>query len=100
MRCASPGRERFIGIEEARGKLGEIGSEVAEGAEPVVVTKRGRALAVLVGRDEFSRLKEAAAREAREELQTRLAEIRRKVKEAGLPPEAVDEAIAAARRLG
>lgn len=41
--------ERFIGIEEARGNLGPLAQEIAdEGAPPAVLTRRGRALVVLM----------------------------------------------------
>jgi prevent-host-death family protein len=91
--------DQFIGVEQARGTLGRLAEEVSAGSEAVVITKRGQALAVLVSRDEYSRLKEAASRLARADLQQRLAQVRREIKRAGIPPEAVDEAIAAARQL-
>jgi prevent-host-death family protein len=90
----------MIGIEEARGHLGILAGEVAAGGEPVVLTRRGQALAVLVGRDEYARLKEAATDVVRAELEARLEEVRRSVREAGLAPDAVDEAIAMSRKLG
>ena len=92
--------EKFLGIEEARAKLGQLAEEVSEGAEPVVLAKKGRALAVIVGREEYSRFKEAASRRTRDELASRLAEVRRRVKKAGIEPGVVDEAIAAVRKLG
>lgn len=91
--------ERLLGIEEARGRLGDVVHEVATGGDPVILTKRGRALAVLVSRDEYARLKGTATAASRAELDDRLAEVRKKIEEAGLGPEVVDEAIAAARRL-
>lgn len=36
--------ERFMGIEEARGKLGDLAQAVEQRGEPVVLTKRGRPL--------------------------------------------------------
>ncbi len=91
--------ERYIGIEEARGRLGRLADEVAEGGDAVVLSKRGRARAVLVDRDEYFRFKLASAQEAREELGRALAEARRSIAEAGLDPSVVDEAVDAARRL-
>lgn len=91
--------ERFVGIEEARGALGRLVDEVAAGADPVALTKRGRALAMLVSRDEYAELKLAASREARADLERRLTEARRRVKRAGLDPTVIDGAIAAARRV-
>jgi prevent-host-death family protein len=92
--------ERYLGVEEARGRLGALAEEVAAGSEPVILTKRGQALAVIVSRDEYARMKEAATRLVRAELQGRLAQVRESVRKAGLEPAAVDEAIAMARGLG
>jgi prevent-host-death family protein len=91
--------ERFLGVEQARGRLGQLADEVSGGGEPVILSRRGQAVAVLVGRDEYAQFKEATAREARAELDRRLADVRKKVSAAGLEPAVVDEAIAAARRL-
>jgi prevent-host-death family protein len=92
--------ERYVGVEEARGRLGILAEEVAGGSEPIVLTKRGQALAVVVSRDEYARMKEAATRLVRAELEGRLAEVRKEIRRAGLEATAVDEAIAAARGLG
>lgn len=91
--------DRMVGLEEARGKLGQLIEEVTRTGEPVILAKRGQAYGVLVSREEYSRLKMAATRLAREELADRLAAARKRVAEAGLDPSEVDAAIAAARRL-
>lgn len=91
--------ERFVGVEEARGQLGRLIEQVAEGADPITLTKRGQPLAVLVSRDEWEALHELVRAEAREELRRRLKQIRRRVRSAGLDPIAVDEAIEAARKV-
>ena len=91
--------ERFVGVEEARGSLGQLVDDVAAGGHVVALTKRGRPLVVLVGREEYVRLKLAQADQARSELREALGEARRKVGAAGLDPGVIDEAIAAARRL-
>ncbi|MEX0833591.1 MAG: type II toxin-antitoxin system Phd/YefM family antitoxin [Actinomycetota bacterium] len=91
--------ERFIGVEEARAQLGELAEEVAGGGDPVVLAKRGKALAVVIGRDEYARLKENADRLVRAELQERLMRIRDSIRKAGLGSEVVDEAIKAARDI-
>lgn len=91
--------ERFLGVEEARGRLGQLAEEVAAGGEPIILSKRGRALAVIMSRDEYSKLKRAATEQVRAELLARLAEIRKKIQQAGLEPEAVDEAISTSRKL-
>jgi prevent-host-death family protein len=92
--------EQYIGVEDARKRLGPLVEGVAAGSEPIVLTKRGQALAVVVSRDEYARLKEAASRLVRAELQGRLAKVRQSIRRAGLEPGAVDEAIAMARDLG
>lgn len=91
--------ERTVGIEEARARLGELVGEVAEGGDPVVLTRRGRLAAVLVDRDEYLRFKEAEARGARAELEALLPRIREQVEEAGLDGAVVLRALAAVRRL-
>lgn len=89
--------ERFVGVEEARAGLGRLAEQVA-GGEEVWLTKRGRPLAVLLGRDDYDRLRAAATRAERTELADRVAEARRRVAEAGLDPQVIDDAVAAARR--
>jgi len=90
--------ERFMGIEEARAKLGDLAQEVEQRGEPVVLTKRGRPLAVLLNRDDYGRFKLAETAAARTELGRRLAKVRRSVKGTALKRRVVDEAIAAVRR--
>lgn len=90
--------ERFLGVEEARAKLGELAQEVEERGEPVVLTRRGRPLAVLLSRDEYGRFKLAETAAARAELERYLAKARRKVRGAALRRSVVSEAIAAVRR--
>jgi prevent-host-death family protein len=90
--------ERFVGIEEARASLGRLVEEVAASGEHIAVTKRGRALAVLMSRDEYAQLKQLANQQAREELGRHLADARQRVEAAGLDPSVVEQAIAAARR--
>ena len=91
--------ERFVGIEEARGSLGRLVEEVAATGDHIAFTKRGRALAVLVSRDEYAQLTQIANQQAREELGRLLAAARQRVEAAGLDPSAVEQAIAAARQL-
>lgn len=90
--------ERFLGVEEARGRLGQLVQEVGAGAEPVIFAKRGQALAVLISRDEYARLRQVASQVSRDELKRRLSEARRRVKKAGLDPSIIDEAIEAAAK--
>lgn len=90
-------QDRVIGVEEARGKLGQLVNEVASGGGPVQIMKWGQAMCVLVSRDEYVRLKTAATRYARSELARRLEEVRSRVLDAGLDPSVIDEAMEAAR---
>lgn len=89
--------ERFVGVEEARATLGRLADEVAAGEE-VWLTKRGRPVAVLLGREEYTRLRAAATRAERAELAERVAKARKQVREAGLDPQIIDDAVQAARQ--
>lgn len=89
--------ERTIGVDKARAKLGQIAEEIAADDAPVVLTRRGQAVAVLVSPSEYDRLVETRRKMAQEGLRTRLAEVRQRVADAGLDVSVVDEAITAAR---
>lgn len=91
--------ERFVGVDDARGSLGRLVEEVAAGGDVVALTKRGKALAVLMSREEYVQMKLAATARARIELAASLGSAREAVREAGLDVGVIDEAIAAARRL-
>jgi len=91
--------ERFVGVEDARGSLGRLVEEVAAGGDIVALTKRGKALAVLVSRDEYLQMKLAASDRTRAELGEALGSVRRAVREAGLDVGVINEAIVAARQL-
>jgi prevent-host-death family protein len=90
--------ERIIGIEEARGRLGELAGSVGDG-EPVVLAKRGRACAVLVDCEEYLAFKEASARAARRELTELLPKIHAQLEHVGVDRRLVRQAIDAVRRL-
>lgn len=91
--------ERSVGVERARGELGRLAASVAAGEEPVVLTKRGRAEAVLIGRDEYAEFKLKRSEAARAELARKLGEVRARIENSGLDAAVVDDAIAAARRI-
>jgi prevent-host-death family protein len=91
--------ERTLGVEEARARLGELAEEVGAGGEAVVLTKRGRALAVLVDREQYARYKEHSSRVARSELQKLLPQIQAQIERVGLDRKMIRDAIDAARRL-
>lgn len=92
--------ERTIGVDKARARLSQIADEIAADDEPVVLTRRGEVVAVLVSPAEYDRMVEIKRRTAQEALQARLAEVRKSVAAAGLDVTAVDEAITAARAAG
>ena len=89
--------ERTIGLDKARGKLGQLAEAVRADNAPLVLMRRGEPLVVLVSPSEYERLTEADRRATAEQLQARLVEVRETVREAGLDVTVVDEAIAAAR---
>jgi len=91
--------ERTIGIDKARAKLGQLAEEVAAADVPVMLTRRGQALAVLISAAEYERLLSERRRRARQELTDRLAVVRASVADAGLDVSVVDQAIAAARAV-
>ena len=91
--------ERFVGVEDARSSLGRLVEQVATGGDVVALTKRGKALAMLVSRDEYLQMKLAASERARAELAQALDSARRRVQDAGLDAGVIDEAISAARQL-
>ncbi len=91
--------ERFVGVEDARGSLGQLVDDVAAGGDVIALTKRGRPLAVLMSREEYMRMKLAQTEQARTELREALSVARQKVGEAGMDPGVIDDAIAAARQL-
>jgi PHD/YefM family antitoxin component YafN of YafNO toxin-antitoxin module len=66
----------------------------------VVLTRRGRPVAVLMGPAEYDRVNEARRQLAREELQLRVDQLRTAVAGAGLDASLVDDAVAAARAAG
>jgi prevent-host-death family protein len=89
-------RGRVIGIEEARAQLGRLVQELSQD-EPIMFTRRGRVVAVLVLPDEYEELLDGRRATARARLQELVPSIRASVAAAGLEETIVDEAIAAAR---
>jgi prevent-host-death family protein len=92
--------ERSMGVEQARNQLGRLADEVSDESDVVVLTRRGRPVAVLMGPAEYERVNEARRQLARDELQLRVTQLREAVAAAGLDISLVDEAIAAARAAG
>ena len=90
--------ERFLGVEEARGQLGRLVDQVADGRtrshSPSVASLWLSGQPRPVGGSP-----RADPGRARDELRRRLKQVRRRVSSAGLDPTAVDEAIEAARKV-
>lgn len=85
--------EDVLGVEEARRSLGELVSDVSGTSKAVIITRRTKEKAVLMGYEEYRRLQEMATEVASTQLAQSLARIREAVKEAGILPSAVGEAI-------
>jgi len=85
--------EYVIGVEEARRSLGEMVARVSRGRETIVIARRAREKAVLMGYEEYQRLQGLAAQAASNKVAQALARIRDAVREAGVSPSAVEEAI-------
>ncbi|MGE5484692.1 MAG: hypothetical protein ACM3X4_06720 [Ignavibacteriales bacterium] len=62
-------------------------------SETVVIARRVREKAVLMGYDEYMRLRDLAAEAASNKVAESLARIQEAVKKAGLPPSVVEEAV-------
>lgn len=89
-------RGRVVGIEEARAQLGRLVEELGPDA-PVLLTKRGRVVAVLLEPADYEELLSGRGEAALARLRELVPRLRESVAAAGLDDEVVDEAIAAAR---
>lgn len=85
--------EKVVAIEEARKKLGKLVQEVASSRKAVVIARRKTERAVLLGYEEFERLKAQEAQAAESRFQEALDRIHSAVAKAGLKREVVEEAI-------
>jgi prevent-host-death family protein len=74
-----------------------LAERVAAHDQPVVLTRRGEAVAVLISPSEYDSMVETKRRLAQADLQARLVEVRETVAAAGLDVSVVDVAISAAR---
>lgn len=86
-----------MGVEEARRILGDLVGEVSRKKVAVIITRRAREKAVLIGYEEYVRLKEVAVEAASARVAQSLARIHEAVRNAGIPPSVVEEAIREAR---
>ncbi len=85
--------EKVVAIEEARKKLGKLVLEVASSREPVIIARRNSERAVLLGYEEYERLKAQEAQAAESRFQEALDRIHSAVAKAGIKREVVEEAI-------
>jgi len=92
--------ERFVEVEDACSSLDRLVEQVAASGDVVTLTKQGKALAVLISRDEYLQMKLVASerKRTRAELAEILGSVRRQVREAGLDVEVVDEALETRKR--
>lgn len=70
--------EKIIGTTELQRNFREVVDEIAEGGQPYIVTRGGRAEAVLVPYEEYTRLKAAAERDVVYEIDQVLNRMRRR----------------------
>ena len=87
---------RYVPVEEARKQLGKLVREAAAG-EPVTIGRHGTEQAVLLSGEEYERLRRAEEEAAKARFREGLSRISEAVREAGLTPDVVEEAIAWAR---
>lgn len=87
---------RTVSVDSDDTVLSELLEQLAAG-DVVQLTKDGRIAAVVLDRDTYDELILAAGQDARRELAEAAAQTRRRVAEAGLDQNLVDEAIAAVR---
>jgi len=85
--------EKVVAIEEARRKLGKLVLEVTSSRRPVIIARRNSERAVLMGYEEYERLKAQEAQAAESRFQEALDRIHYAVAKAGLKREVVKEAI-------
>jgi len=85
--------EDIYGVEQARRALGELVSDVSRNRKAVVITRRTREKAVLVGYEEYRRLVMIATDTARNQVLESLDRIHRSVCDAKLPDSEVEKAI-------
>ena len=90
--------ERVVPIEEARRKLGSLVVQVAASKQPVIIARRNSQLAVLLGYEEYDRLRAHEAKAAESRFNEALERIHSSVGKAGLKPSVIREAIRKTRR--
>ena len=87
---------RYVPVEEARKQLGKLIREAVAG-QPVTIGRYGTERAVLLSDEAYERLRRAEEEAAIARFREGMKRIQEAVREAGLTPDVVDEAIAWAR---
>jgi prevent-host-death family protein len=90
--------EKVVAVEEARRKLGRLIQEVATSKQPLIIARRNSERAVLLGYQEYERLKAQETQAAESRFQAALEQIHSAVRQAGIKRGVVKEAIRRARR--
>ncbi|MDA2937971.1 type II toxin-antitoxin system Phd/YefM family antitoxin [Acidobacteria bacterium AH-259-A15] len=85
--------EKVVAVEEARRKLGKLVMEVASSRQPVIIARRNSERAVLLGYEEYERLRSHEAQMAESRFHQALERIHSAVAKTGVKPEVVKEAI-------
>ncbi|MDA2923405.1 type II toxin-antitoxin system Phd/YefM family antitoxin [Acidobacteria bacterium AH-259-L09] len=85
--------EKVVAVEEARRKLGKLVVEVASSRQPVIIARRNSERAVLLGYEEYERLRSHEAQMAESRFHEALERIHSAVAKTGVKPEVVKEAI-------
>lgn len=90
--------EKMVAVEEARRTLGRLIQEVTAGKHPIVITRRTSARAVLLGYEEYERMRALGEQAAARRFLEALDRIHASAAQAKLSPEVVGEAIRKVRR--
>lgn len=85
--------EKIVAIEEARKNLGRLVLQVASSTEPVIIARRNSERAVLLGYEEYERLKAQQDQVAESRFQEALERIHSATAKAGLKRKVVEEAV-------
>jgi antitoxin YefM len=90
--------DEMVSVETARRKLGRLVVGAASRKQPIIIVRRNAERAVLLGYEEYERLRAQEAQVAEERFHAALERIHSAVAKAGLKPDTVKEAIRKVRR--
>ena len=85
--------EDVLGVEDARRKLGDLVRDASSTKKAIVITRRAKEKAVLLGYEEYKRLRDLADEASVARVSDSLLEIHTAMKDAGIPASVVAEAI-------